>query len=245
MLALGWNEAVSSTFCSATDAVTFAPQPDSAVKIGNPLSEEAGMLRPSLIPGMLTMLAGNLNRDAKTSLSSNSAQPSRDLPTKSKNAHRLPSEQPARPARRAHSSSRSPSISTLLKGTVEELLAKFSARSKYIDAFPIDSGLLPQWLHPGRAARAVVDGLTVGYFGQLHPTEASAASSSSRSSSANSISTASTAIAPPTRSPRTLALPGRPPRLLVRLPDAVKWAEIATALESLAIPEIASFEPKR
>ena len=63
LLALGWNEAVSSTFCSATDATGFAPQPDSAVKMGNPLSEEAGMLRPSLVPGMLTMLAGNLNRD--------------------------------------------------------------------------------------------------------------------------------------------------------------------------------------
>ena len=65
LLALGWNEAVSTTFCSATDAVTFAPQPDSAVKMGNPLSEEAGMLRPSLIPGMLTMLADNLNRDVE------------------------------------------------------------------------------------------------------------------------------------------------------------------------------------
>ena len=65
LLALGWNEAVSSTFCSAADAATFAPQPDSAVRIGNPLSEEAGMLRPSLIPGMLTMLAGNMNRDVE------------------------------------------------------------------------------------------------------------------------------------------------------------------------------------
>ena len=69
MLALGWNEAVSSTFCSVADAVTFAPLPDSSVEVGNPLSEEAGMLRPSLIPGMLTMIAGNLNRDVDESLS--------------------------------------------------------------------------------------------------------------------------------------------------------------------------------
>ena len=63
LLALGWNEAISSTFVSVTDAVTFAPQPASAVPMGNPLNEEAGMLRPSLVPGMLTMLAGNLNRN--------------------------------------------------------------------------------------------------------------------------------------------------------------------------------------
>ena len=31
---LGWTEAISSTFCSATDAVTFAPQPNSAVAAG-------------------------------------------------------------------------------------------------------------------------------------------------------------------------------------------------------------------
>jgi phenylalanyl-tRNA synthetase beta chain len=33
------------------------------VPLGNPLSEEAGVLRPSLVPGMLAMIAGNLNRD--------------------------------------------------------------------------------------------------------------------------------------------------------------------------------------
>ena len=48
LLGLGWNEALSGTFCSATDAVTFAPQPGLAVAMGNPLNEEAGMLRPSL-----------------------------------------------------------------------------------------------------------------------------------------------------------------------------------------------------
>ena len=63
LLGLGWNEALSSTFCSATEAVTFAPHPGVAVPLGNPLNEEAGMLRPSLLPGMLTMLAHNLNRN--------------------------------------------------------------------------------------------------------------------------------------------------------------------------------------
>ena len=29
--------------------------------------------------------------------------------------------------------------------------------------------MTPQWLHPYRAARVVVDGVTVGWFGQLHP----------------------------------------------------------------------------
>ncbi len=34
---------------------------------------------------------------------------------------------------------------------------------------------MPEWLHPYRAARVVADGMTVGWFGQLHPREAGGA----------------------------------------------------------------------
>ena len=61
--AAGYTEAISSTFCSAADANSFAQQPNSIVQLGNPLSEEVGFLRPSLVPGMLSMLAHNLNRE--------------------------------------------------------------------------------------------------------------------------------------------------------------------------------------
>ncbi|WP_433984960.1 hypothetical protein [Tunturiibacter empetritectus] len=39
--------------------------PRAIVPLENPLSEEASLLRPSLIPGMVTMLAHNLNRDVR------------------------------------------------------------------------------------------------------------------------------------------------------------------------------------
>src|SRR6516165_1544932 len=63
LLAAGFHESIASTFCSAADAALTAPIPGQVVPLGNPLSEEAGVLRPSLIPGMLTAVAGNLNRD--------------------------------------------------------------------------------------------------------------------------------------------------------------------------------------
>ncbi|MGA8783132.1 MAG: phenylalanine--tRNA ligase subunit beta, partial [Terracidiphilus sp.] len=63
MLAAGFHEAIGSTFCSAAEGALTAPQPSLVVPLGNPLSEEAGVLRPSLVPGMLAMVAGNLNRD--------------------------------------------------------------------------------------------------------------------------------------------------------------------------------------
>jgi phenylalanyl-tRNA synthetase beta chain len=58
-----------------------------------------------------------------------------------------------------------------LKGIVEALTSRFAFRSIYYDAFPPESVLLPRWLNPGRAARCVVDGSTIGYFGELHPDE--------------------------------------------------------------------------
>jgi phenylalanyl-tRNA synthetase beta chain len=61
--ALGFTEAVSSTFVSAEEAEVFA---GSGVAMGNPLSAEAGMLRPSLAPGMATMMAHNLHRDVSS-----------------------------------------------------------------------------------------------------------------------------------------------------------------------------------
>src|SRR3954471_3609343 len=59
-LALGYNEAISPTFISAKDAESFSSVKAAALE--NPLSEEASVMRTSLIPGMLDMLAHNLNR---------------------------------------------------------------------------------------------------------------------------------------------------------------------------------------
>ena len=161
LLAMSWNEAISSTFCSATDAVLFAPQPKSAVAIGNPLSEEAGMLRPSLLPGMVGMLALNLNRDVEDSVLFEMGT------VFSGNSDKVEE----RPALAIGATGRAFDTKPVgfydLKGAVEVLLAKFSSRSFYFDNL-----LLPGWLHPGRGARAALDGSTVAYFGQLHPAEA-------------------------------------------------------------------------
>jgi phenylalanyl-tRNA synthetase beta chain len=245
LLALGWNETVFSTFCSVTDAVTFAAQPNSAVKVGNPLSEEAGMLRPSLLPGMLTMLAENLNRDVDDAALF-------EMGTVFSGSTDRVEERPALViGATGHMGSNSAFMQPqavdfyLLKGAVEGLLSKFSARSKCFDAFPIDSGLLPSWLHPGRAARAVIDGLTVGYFGQLHPSEAESRKlkqpvfvgelyldrlyrQSLRQPLAHELS-------------RYQAV--RRDFSFV-FPEAVRWAEIAAGIDALAIPELISFEAK-
>jgi phenylalanyl-tRNA synthetase beta chain len=55
-----------------------------------------------------------------------------------------------------------------LKGDIEDLLAPFSHWTLYYDAHT------PQYFHPGRSARAVMDGATVAQFGQIHPDIAAA-----------------------------------------------------------------------
>ena len=68
-LSLGYNEALSLTFISHADAERFSSgaagfgTAGQVLELENPLSEEASVMRTSLAPGMLDMLAWNLNRD--------------------------------------------------------------------------------------------------------------------------------------------------------------------------------------
>jgi phenylalanyl-tRNA synthetase beta chain len=173
-LAAGFNETISSTFCSAADASLTAPIPGQIVPLGNPLSEEAGIMRPSLIPGILAAVAGNLNRNvADVRLF--------ELSTAFSGTTEKVDE---RPALAFAAAGTIPDLSALhparviefhdLKGVVEQLLSRFLTRDFYFDRFPAESGLTPAWLHPYRSARIVAEGLTVGWFGQLHPNVASA-----------------------------------------------------------------------
>ena len=167
--AAGFHEAIASTFCSAADAALTAPQPGQVVPLGNPLSEEAGVLRPSLVPGMLTMVAGNLHRDVSDvrlfelgTVFSGSTEKVEERPAVAFGAAGSLAEQSA------FSASRKIEFFDV-KGAVEQVLARFQMRSLYFDRFVADAGLMPEWLHPYRAARVVVEGATVGWFGQLHP----------------------------------------------------------------------------
>lgn len=174
MMSAGFHEAIGSTFCSAAEAALTAPQPGLVVALGNPLSEEAGVLRPSLAPGMLAMVAGNLNRDVNDvrlfelgTVFSGTTEKVEERPALAFGAAGNVPQQGALHGARA--------IDFYdVKGAVEQLLARFQMRSVYFDRFTADTGLMPEWLHPYRAARVVVEGITAGWFGQLHPREAAA-----------------------------------------------------------------------
>jgi phenylalanyl-tRNA synthetase beta chain len=174
LLAAGFHEAIGSSFCSAAEGVLTAPQIGQIVPLGNPLSEEAGVLRPSLVPGMLAMVAGNLNRDVSDvrlfelgTVFGGTTDKVEERPALGFGAVGSLPEESALHAGRAFEFYD-------VKGVVEQVLAQFEMRAMYFDHFPAETGITPEWLHPYRSARAVADGVTVGWFGQLHPREAAA-----------------------------------------------------------------------
>jgi phenylalanyl-tRNA synthetase beta chain len=142
------------------------------VPLGNPLSEEAGVLRPSLIPGILGMIAGNLHRDVSDvrlfelgTIFSGTTEKVEERPALAFAATgSVPAQGALHPPRTIDFHD--------VKGAVEQLLARFQADTVYFDRFPTEAGLTPAWLHPYRSARIVAEGTTVGWFGQLHPREA-------------------------------------------------------------------------
>ncbi|HTW61507.1 MAG TPA: phenylalanine--tRNA ligase subunit beta, partial [Terracidiphilus sp.] len=179
LLALGFNEAIAGTFCSAAEAELTAPQPGQAVPLGNPLNEEAGVLRPSLIPGMMAMIDGNLHRDVEDvrlfemgtvfsgSAINGAVEKVDERPSLAFGAAGLAPEAGPLHAPRA--------IDFFdVKGVVEQVLACFEMRAVYFDRFPAEAGLTPAWLHPYRAARVAAEGVTMGWFGELHPRQAAA-----------------------------------------------------------------------
>jgi phenylalanyl-tRNA synthetase beta chain len=173
-LALGYNETVSLTFISHADAEQFAAglAGASVLELENPLSEEASVMRTSMAPGMLDMLAWNLNRDSE-----NVRLFEMGRVYETRGGERV---EPARACLGATAAAVKTSLTVggaldvskdehaaaaeafrSFKGDVENLLAPFAYRELSFDRET------PEYLHPGRSARALVDGAPVAQFGQV------------------------------------------------------------------------------
>jgi len=175
-LALGYNEAVSLTFISHADAEKFSSA--KVLELENPLSEEASVMRTSLAPGMLDMLAWNLNRDVPEArlfeigsvyeLSGGErVEPRRACLGATAAAVRaaLPLGGTLDVSKGEHASAAEAFRG--FKGDVENLLAAFAGEVTY-------DRETAEYFHPGRSARGRVNGAVVAQFGQIHPETAAA-----------------------------------------------------------------------
>ena len=161
LLALGYNEGISLSFISHEDAEQFSVVP--VIEVENPLSEEASVMRSSLVPGMLNMLAYNLNRDndnVRLFESANVFQAAGAGTIELKQVCLGATGSPA--SHNVHQPSRPLSFFDL-KGDVETLLRAFDHTMTCWDTETAD------YYHPGRSARALMDGEVVAQFGQLQP----------------------------------------------------------------------------
>jgi len=178
-LALGYNEALSLTFISHADAEKFSSVGSGlssgaqVLELENPLSEEASVMRTSLVPGMLDMLGWNLNRDVPDARlfevgrvyeisGRERVEPKRACLGVTGAAVRgsLPVGGALDVSKGEHAAAAEAFRG--FKGDVENLLAAFAGEATY-------DRETAEYFHPGRSVRARVNGAVVAQFGQIHP----------------------------------------------------------------------------
>jgi phenylalanyl-tRNA synthetase beta chain len=183
LLELGYAEAISSTFASREDSDLFyAPEAAQAadrraVAMENPLSEEASLLRPALAPGMLTMLAHNLNRDVREvrlfeqgQIFTGAAAPDATYIGEVTEMPQLAigfttASSSATPL---HNGADAPIFE--LKGVIESLASLFTPPGGPA-ALSFTTANTPAWLEPGRSAVALLDNQPLACFGELASTQ--------------------------------------------------------------------------
>ena len=173
LLALGYSEAISSSFASAADAGTLGPQRGS-VALENPLSEEAGVLRPSLLPGMLGMIAYNLNHDVRDvrlfekgtvfTGCTDHVKELQSIAIGTTGSLRASSLHPAKDVAIFELKGAIDSLLSLFAGSPNDLASSAAATATYSTA-------TPPWIEPGRGAVLSLNGREVAWFGEVSSAE--------------------------------------------------------------------------
>ena len=237
LFALGYSEAISSTFASAEDCARFAPS-TAAIALENPLSEEAANLRPSLLPGMVTMLAHNLNRDVPGArlFEAGAIFTGSTLAVNERLSLSLGLTGKFAPTPPYVGDD---ALFFELKGVLESLLELFACPAPVLS-----SSNLPASFEPGRSASIAIQGEVFAVFGQLATAEA--ARRKLRQSAYVAELNLEALLALPLRqaTARELSRFQSVERdFSFTFPEGVLWQQIQQALEALQIPEMRSAQP--
>jgi len=235
LLALGYNEALSVTFISSDQAKQFSTA--EPLLLANPLSDEASAMRTSLIPGMLDMLGWNLNRGTTNVRLFEAGHIFEKTATSRDEKKRicLGATGNATTAN-VHEKPRLYSFFDL-KGDLETLFSSFAGTVAY-------DAQTPPYLHPGRSARAQLNGVTIARFGQLHPNVA--ANRKFRQEVFVAEIYLDVLYQQQLRQPTYSAPPKFPAvdrDFSFVFPDSTKFDQIRAAVAALNIPELRTFTP--
>ncbi len=238
LLSLGYTEALSSTFASAAESAFYAPH-SPAIALENPLSEDHANLRPSLLPGMVTVLAQNLTRDVLTArlfemgaCFSGSQENVVELPSF---ALGLMGDVPPVPP--VNLPADAPFYE--LKGVLESVFSLFDT-----PPVTVTTRYLPQAWESGRAAALEIDGKILAHFGQLSAAEAT------RRKLRQPLYLAEVCLAVLLNYPLRRATARELSRFQAvdrdfsfLFPDAVTWAQIGATIRALHIEELHRLAP--
>jgi phenylalanyl-tRNA synthetase beta chain len=248
LLALGYSESISSTFASQHDADLFAVAEKRTVPMENPLSEEASLLRPSLIPGMVTMLSHNLNRDVKDvrlfeqgQIFAASILADAAFISDVHEASQLSLGLTGNPTTTDRYTAQSP-LFFELKGAIESVLSLFTPPGG--PAALTFSAEAPAWLEPGRSATALLNNQPIAHLGEL------SASETQKRKLRQPVYLAQLDLAKLYELPLKKITAHDLSRFQAVerdfsfvFPDTTQWHTIASAIHALAIPELQSLKP--
>jgi phenylalanyl-tRNA synthetase beta chain len=159
LLANGCSEALTFSFIDAAVAAQFADE-RAIVSIGNPLSAQFSVLRPSLLPGLLASVAHNRHRErADVRLFELGA-----AMTRAGESRRVAAALTGSGVTAHWSAGHRPADFFDAKGIVEAI-----AGALQVDV-AFDGALVPPYLVRGRAATISVEGRAIGGVGMLTPT---------------------------------------------------------------------------
>ncbi|MPM64982.1 Phenylalanine--tRNA ligase beta subunit [bioreactor metagenome] len=156
-IACGLNEILTYSFVSprGVDKINL-PENDEKrnfVKIMNPLGEETSVMRTTLIPNMLNVLATNVSHKVEEAYAfecGNTFTPQNGLPVETK---------------KYCIGMYGKEVDFFsLKGIVETILNNVGLKG-----YEIESETTNSTFHPGRCAKVVYNNICVGTFGELHP----------------------------------------------------------------------------
>ncbi len=168
LIGVGFMEVINYSFISLEDYDRILIPEESSLRnvvvIKNPLSDAQGVMRTTLIPGLLETASRNTNRRnldfafyewGKIFLPSNEKQPQEPIMLGGVISGKLTQgwNQPLQNLDFYY-----------LKGVIDELFARFG-----IDQWSLKNESLPVFLHPGRAGNIYIGDTYVGFLGEIHP----------------------------------------------------------------------------
>jgi phenylalanyl-tRNA synthetase beta chain len=225
LAARGYYEAVNLSFVPAELLARWGFD-DGLVALANPLSADLAVMRPALLPGLVESLRHNRARQQERVRLFEVARvfAAGDPPVETPSVAMVASgtaraEQWGEPSRALDFYD--------LKGDLDAMIAWGGEPRRW----SLQTDDLPGWLHPGRSARVLRDGVTVGHLGALHPQLAKALDLGP------DVHVLEVALEPllTRRMPQARAVPRHPSvrrDIAVELPEQVSWSRIEQTVRS-------------